>query len=78
MHLVIALNIPLFHILPFFSGYSCILTGQFHLMCQQCYQISTDFTFVLFLLLERKEYAFVQLFTAFVQLYQAVKVAILL
>ena len=72
MHLVIALNIPSFSILPFFSGYSCILlTGQFHLMCQQCYQISTDFTFVLVLLFERKGHAFVHLFTAFMQLYQA-------
>ena len=51
-----ALNIPLFRILPLFSGYSCILTGsvnailkQCQLTCQQCYQVGTNFTFLLYL-----------------------------
>ena len=41
------------------SGYSCILTGsvkaiskQGQLTCQQCYQVGTNFTFVLFLQLK--------------------------
>ena len=41
-------------------------------MCQQCYRISTDFTFVLFLLLERKGHAFVKLFTGSISFCTAV------
>ena len=71
MHLVILLNIPLFRILPFFPVILAFWLDNFN-------QISTDFTFVLLLLFERKVYAFVQLLQvqiAFVQLYQAVKAA---
>ena len=56
-----ALNISLFRIVPLFSGYSCILIGsvkailkQCQLTCQQCYQVSTNFTFVLFLQLTKE------------------------
>ena len=55
------INISLFRILPLFSGYSCILTGsvkaiskQGQLTCQQCYQVGTNFTFVLFLQFKRE------------------------
>ena len=40
--LLSALNIPLFWILPLFSGYSCILTSLVcQLTCQLSYQVGT-------------------------------------
>ena len=58
MWLLPALNIPLFRILLLFTGYSCILIGsvkQRQLTCQQCNQVSTNFTIVLFCNLQRKK-----------------------
>ena len=69
--LLSALNTPLFRILLLFPGYSCILAGSIKLTCQQCYQVSTNFMFVLFLQFKKEGTSLSMLLCSFLWLYQA-------
>ena len=72
--LLSALKLPLFRILPLFSGYSCILTGSVKAISkryQQCCQVGSHFTLVLFLQLKKEGSSLSMLLCSFLWLYQA-------
>ena len=64
VYLLSALNIPLYRILPLFSGYSCILTGLAKAVSAHVLVVLSNFTFVLFLQLEKEGPCFCAAFIA--------------